>query len=55
LDDLSAIAVAVFDHGNAPAGVSDRQFGSIIWMKESRSEELASQRLLIFPTIFPKS
>lgn len=26
LDDLSAIAVAVFDHGNAPVGVSDRQF-----------------------------
>jgi len=26
LDDLSAIAVAVFDHGNAPMGVSDRQF-----------------------------
>lgn len=26
LDDLSAIAVAVFDHGNAPPGVSDRQF-----------------------------
>src|SRR5215207_9008146 len=26
LDDLEAIAVAVFDHGNAPAGVSDRQF-----------------------------
>ncbi|HSJ87535.1 MAG TPA: DUF1786 domain-containing protein [Anaerolineales bacterium] len=26
LNDLSAIAVAVFDHGNAPAGVSDRQF-----------------------------
>jgi uncharacterized protein (DUF1786 family) len=26
LDNLSAIAVAVFDHGNAPAGVSDRQF-----------------------------
>jgi len=26
LDELSAIAVAVFDHGNAPAGVSDRQF-----------------------------
>lgn len=26
LDDLSAIAVAVFDHGNAPAGISDRQF-----------------------------
>jgi uncharacterized protein (DUF1786 family) len=26
LDDLKAIAVAVFDHGNAPAGVSDRQF-----------------------------
>jgi uncharacterized protein (DUF1786 family) len=24
--DLSAISVAVFDHGNAPAGVSDRQF-----------------------------
>jgi uncharacterized protein (DUF1786 family) len=26
LADLSAVAVAVFDHGNAPAGVSDRQF-----------------------------
>lgn len=26
LDDLAAIAVAVFDHGNAPPGVSDRQF-----------------------------
>ena len=26
LKDLSAIAVAVFDHGNAPAGVSDRKF-----------------------------
>jgi uncharacterized protein (DUF1786 family) len=26
LGDLSAITVAVFDHGNAPAGVSDRQF-----------------------------
>jgi len=26
LDDVNAIAVAVFDHGKAPAGVSDRQF-----------------------------
>jgi len=26
LKDLDAIAVAVFDHGNAPTGVSDRQF-----------------------------
>lgn len=26
LNDLSAIAVAVFDHGNAPSGISDRQF-----------------------------
>jgi uncharacterized protein (DUF1786 family) len=26
LHDLGAVAVAVFDHGNAPAGVSDRQF-----------------------------
>ena len=26
LSDLDAIAVAVFDHGDAPAGVSDRQF-----------------------------
>ena len=26
LQDLEAIAVAVFDHGNAPPGVSDRQF-----------------------------
>ena len=26
LGDLSAVAIAVFDHGNAPTGVSDRQF-----------------------------
>jgi uncharacterized protein (DUF1786 family) len=26
LNDLAAIAVAVFDHGNAPPGISDRQF-----------------------------
>jgi uncharacterized protein (DUF1786 family) len=26
LDDLAAVAVAVFDHGAAPPGVSDRQF-----------------------------
>ena len=26
LNDLDAVAVAVFDHGNAPADVSDRQF-----------------------------
>ena len=26
LNHLGAVAVAVFDHGNAPAGVSDRQF-----------------------------
>ena len=26
LSDLDAIAVAVFDHGNAPPGISDRQF-----------------------------
>jgi uncharacterized protein (DUF1786 family) len=26
LDGLAAVAVAVFDHGNAPAGISDRQF-----------------------------
>jgi len=26
LNDLAAICVAVFDHGNAPPGVSDRQF-----------------------------
>jgi uncharacterized protein (DUF1786 family) len=26
LDDLSAVAVAVFDHGNAPPDISDRQF-----------------------------
>jgi uncharacterized protein (DUF1786 family) len=26
LDDLAAVCVAVFDHGDAPAGVSDRQF-----------------------------
>ncbi|MBI3169005.1 MAG: DUF1786 domain-containing protein [Chloroflexi bacterium] len=26
LKDLAAISVAVFDHGNAPAGISDRQF-----------------------------
>jgi uncharacterized protein (DUF1786 family) len=26
LDDLAAVCVAVFDHGNAPPGISDRQF-----------------------------
>ncbi|MBT7190723.1 MAG: DUF1786 domain-containing protein [Anaerolineae bacterium] len=26
LDDLAAVAVAVFDHGDAPANISDRQF-----------------------------
>ena len=26
LDDLSAVSVAVFDHGDAPSGYSDRQF-----------------------------
>lgn len=26
LNDLDAVAVAVFDHGNAPPGISDRQF-----------------------------
>ena len=26
LDDLAAVAVAVFDHGAAPEGISDRQF-----------------------------
>jgi uncharacterized protein (DUF1786 family) len=26
LDDLSAVCVAVFDHGDAPPGISDRQF-----------------------------
>ena len=26
LDDLSALAIAVFDHGDAPPGTSDRQF-----------------------------
>jgi uncharacterized protein (DUF1786 family) len=26
LDDLDAVAVAVFDHGNAPPDISDRQF-----------------------------
>jgi len=26
LDDLAAVAVAVFDHGNSPPGYSDRQF-----------------------------
>jgi uncharacterized protein (DUF1786 family) len=36
LNDLEVIAVAVFDHGNAPAGVSDRQFRFDYSMKESR-------------------
>ncbi len=26
LDDLGAVAIGVFDHGNTPAGISDRQF-----------------------------
>jgi uncharacterized protein (DUF1786 family) len=40
LDDLCAVAVAVFDHGNAPPGYSDRQFR--FDYLDARLQELAS-------------
>ena len=42
LNDLEAIAVAVFDHGNAPAGVSDRQFRFDYLDERIRSKNLLS-------------
>jgi len=53
LGDLSAIAVAVFDHGNAPAGVSDRQFRFDYLDERIRSRNSLSS--FIFPsTNIPK-
>jgi uncharacterized protein (DUF1786 family) len=53
LKDLGAIAVAVFDHGNAPAGVSDRQF-RFDYLDE-RIREKNSLSSFIFPsTEIPK-
>ena len=42
LEHLSAVAVAVFDHGNAPAGVSDRQFRFDYLDQRIRSENRLS-------------
>jgi len=53
LKDLGATAVAVFDHGNAPAGVSDRQF-RFDYLDE-RIREKNSLSSFIFPsTEIPK-
>ena len=42
LDNLAAVAVAVFDHGNAPAGVSDRQFRFDYLDEKIKSKNLLS-------------
>ena len=42
LDDLDGIAVAVFDHGNAPAGSQIGNSGLIIWMKELKPKNSLS-------------
>jgi uncharacterized protein (DUF1786 family) len=42
LDDLGAVAVAVFDHGNAPPDVSDRQFRFDYLDERIRSENRLS-------------
>lgn len=53
LNDLAAIAVAVFDHGNAPAGVSDRQFRFDYLDERIRAKNsLASFAFL--PSVIPK-
>ncbi len=48
LSDLGAIAVAVFDHGNAPAGISDRQFRFDYLDKRIRAKNSLSS--FIFPS-----
>lgn len=53
LKDLGVIAVAVFDHGNAPAGVSDRQFRFDYLDERIRARNSLSS--FIFPsTAIPK-
>jgi uncharacterized protein (DUF1786 family) len=42
LSDLDAVAVAVFDHGDAPSGVSDRQFRFDYLDKRIRAENSLS-------------
>jgi uncharacterized protein (DUF1786 family) len=42
LDDLAAVCVAVFDHGDAPPGVSDRQFRFDYLDKRIRAENRLS-------------
>jgi uncharacterized protein (DUF1786 family) len=42
LDDLAAVAVAVFDHGNSPPGYSDRQFRFDYLDKRIRAENRLS-------------
>ncbi|MBE0681796.1 MAG: DUF1786 domain-containing protein, partial [Anaerolineales bacterium] len=48
LKDLGSIAVAVFDHGNAPAGISDRQFRFDYLDKRIRAKNSLSS--FIFPS-----
>ncbi len=48
LDDLAAIAVAVFDHGNAPVDVSDRQFRFDYLDRRIRADLRAENRLSAF-------
>ena len=48
LANLEAIAVAVFDHGNAPAGVSDRQFRFDYLDERIKDEEFTFRLCLSF-------
>ncbi len=52
LGDLAAVAVAVFDHGNAPAGVSDRQF-RFDYLDERIRQENALSAFAYLPADIP--
>lgn len=53
LADLSAIAVAVFDHGNAPPGYSDRQFRFDYLDSRIRAENRLSAFAYLAPDVPP--
>jgi uncharacterized protein (DUF1786 family) len=53
LDDLSAVCVAVFDHGNAPPGISDRQFRFDFLDERIRTKNALSTFAFLSPEIPP--
>jgi len=53
LKDLSAVAVAVFDHGNAPPGYSDRQFRFDYLDARIRAENRLSAFAYLAPDVPP--